>query len=43
MRGKRKRSTVIIEVIILGILLVIILIFLYLVYGAGTLGGRVGI
>ncbi len=40
MKGKRKRSTVIIEVIILGILLAVILVFLYLVYGAGTLGDR---
>ncbi len=40
---KRRRLIVILEIVILGVLLTLILIFLYLVYGAGTLGDRLGL
>jgi hypothetical protein len=40
---KRKRSIVIFELVVLGILVALILIFLYLIYGGATIGDVLGI
>jgi hypothetical protein len=41
MKGKRRKSIVIIEIIILGVLLALILAFIYIVYRAGSVGDMV--
>jgi hypothetical protein len=40
---KRKKFTVILGLIVLGILVALIAIYLYLIYGGGTIGDVLGI
>jgi hypothetical protein len=39
----RRKAIVVIEIVILGILLAFLLVFVYLIWGAGTLGNGLGV